>query len=534
MSEMFRKEALERLSSPERLDQLMNVVNPRAWLPLATMGGIIVVGLVWSVFGRLPLTVTGQGVLIQPRRVVQLQSLSDGQVIALNIKPGMTVNRGDLLATIEQSSLEQRLEQERNKLTELLRQTQDIGQVDQTRKSLELENLALQRRNLEESLKRTQIWSVLRQKNLELFANNRAGLEASLNNNQSILPKLRQTNLDVLKEKREGLTERIKQVRQLLPTLNERIESRRKLLKEQLITGDALLSAEQEYFNSLAELSDLETQLSQITLEETDAQRQYLSGLSQIDEIQSKIQEIDIQEADVQRQYLDGLNAIDDLKAKIKEISGQEARLAQEVLEKSLDGKNRLEEVRRQIAQLEKELAAKSNITSEYNGRVLEVGIVEGQVINAGGRLGSIEVAGVDDELISLVYFADKDGKQIREGMEVQVTPSLVKRERYGGIVGKVTSVSPFPVTLEDMSAIIGNENIAKNLGESLGGKVPIQVFASLEVDPNTISGFRWSSSDGPPIQLSSGTTTQVRVKVGEVAPISYVIPLFRSLTGIY
>ena len=137
--------------------------------------------------------------------------------------------------------------------------------------------------------------------------------------------------------------------------------------------------------------------------------------------------------------------------------------------------------------------------------------------------------------MVSLVYFADRDGKQIKPGMTVQVTPSVVKRERYGGIIGKVTRVSPFPVTNQEMSAIIGNENMANNLSQSLtaGGGAPVQIFAELEDDPTNTSGYKWSSSKGPALKITSGTTVSVRVQIGQQAPISYVIPIFKSLTGV-
>ena len=43
---IFRKEALERLSSPEQLDQLMKIVTPRSLLPLLALGGLLGCGLV--------------------------------------------------------------------------------------------------------------------------------------------------------------------------------------------------------------------------------------------------------------------------------------------------------------------------------------------------------------------------------------------------------------------------------------------------------------------------------------------------------
>lgn len=63
-SSIFRKEALERLSSPEQLDQLMQIVTPRSWLPLAALGSLMGLGLVWSFVGKIPVTTTGRGVIV--------------------------------------------------------------------------------------------------------------------------------------------------------------------------------------------------------------------------------------------------------------------------------------------------------------------------------------------------------------------------------------------------------------------------------------------------------------------------------------
>jgi hypothetical protein len=63
---IFRKESLERLSSPEQLDQLMQVVTPRSWIPLATLGSLIGLVALWAIFGRIPITVIGRGVIVRP------------------------------------------------------------------------------------------------------------------------------------------------------------------------------------------------------------------------------------------------------------------------------------------------------------------------------------------------------------------------------------------------------------------------------------------------------------------------------------
>ena len=477
-NKMFRKQALERLSSPEQLDQLLKVVNPRAWLPLATAGSLVFVAVVWSVFGRLPLKVNGEGVLIYPHRVVPFEAPSGGQIVTISVQAGDRVKKGDIIATLEQSQLEKQLQQQRDKLSELEGQKEDTNQLEERKITLELATLKKQRISLEERLRR-----------------------------DSNVPELRRANLIALEKNRASIEQRLEQTRNLLPTLAEMRTARNRLFEQGGVSKDVALEAEQRYLSSLAQISELEVQLQRMQVEKINLERQILQLENQIDEVKTQLQE----------------------------IQSKEARLAQQSLESKIQKNNNIQDVKRQIARLENELKEKNKIVSQYDGLVLEVANVPGEVIASGASVGSIEIEqkGETSKLVALAYFADKDGKRIKEGMKVQVTPSIVKRERYGGIVGEVTKVSPFPVTVDNVSTIIGNQKLAENLVNS-SGKAAMQVFVQLEGDPNTFNGYKWSSSDGPPVELSSGITTRVRVEVGKVAPISYVIPLFRSLTGIY
>jgi HlyD family secretion protein len=533
---LFREEALERLSSPERLDQLMNVVDPKAWLPLAGLGSLVAVALAWSVFGRLPLTVSGQGVLLYPRGVVQLQAPSDGTVVELKIKSGDNIQKGQLIGLISQPALEQQLQQERRKLAGFLAQAQESNTARKRRLASERENLAKQKAGIEASLRREAIVPVLRQKNLSLLAQNRSVIEKRLGSDQRLLPNLRQRSLVTIEQKREALQKRLEQINKMLPELETQLEARRKLYEEKIVSADVMLSAQREYFDSVSQLSNIESQQRELELEQANTERQYLDSLNQTNELNVRLKDIQVQQVDIQRQYQQSLNTIDELNTKLQDVTSQLARLTQEELEANINTNNNIEDVRRRIAQLEKEIELKSQIISDYDGKVIELAVVPGQIVSGGSRLGSINAKGTDAKLMSVMYFADKDGKQIKSGMEVQVTPSLVKRERFGGVIGKVQNVTPFPVTLQDMTTIIGNQNLAEGLAEGLassGGRAPVQIFAELET-ANTKSGYKWSSSSGPDIQLTSGTTVQVRVKVGEVAPISYVIPILKSITGIY
>jgi HlyD family secretion protein len=51
MSGPFRKAALERLSTPERLDELVLLIPSRGWLLLAGAGAALVAVILWFAFG---------------------------------------------------------------------------------------------------------------------------------------------------------------------------------------------------------------------------------------------------------------------------------------------------------------------------------------------------------------------------------------------------------------------------------------------------------------------------------------------------
>lgn len=61
---IFRQEALEQVSSVEQLDQLMQVVSLKDWMPLASIAFLLAIALLWSIFGRIPTFVEARGLLL--------------------------------------------------------------------------------------------------------------------------------------------------------------------------------------------------------------------------------------------------------------------------------------------------------------------------------------------------------------------------------------------------------------------------------------------------------------------------------------
>jgi len=53
---IFRKKALDRISSPEELDQYLTVTGPGVWLPLFAVIVLLIGSIVWMIFGQIDIT----------------------------------------------------------------------------------------------------------------------------------------------------------------------------------------------------------------------------------------------------------------------------------------------------------------------------------------------------------------------------------------------------------------------------------------------------------------------------------------------
>lgn len=108
-NQIFRKVSLERLSSPEQLDQLMQVTTPRAWTALIGVGLLIACAVLWGVYGSIPTKVVGQGIMMKSGGVFDIVSTSEGSVKDLYIKAGDIIQKGQVVARIAQSELLQQI-----------------------------------------------------------------------------------------------------------------------------------------------------------------------------------------------------------------------------------------------------------------------------------------------------------------------------------------------------------------------------------------------------------------------------------------
>jgi HlyD family secretion protein len=431
---LYRAKALERFASPDNLERLVPAVHRRDWMPVLVTGVLFALALFWAFAGSVPTVVSGRGVLLKPRRVVRVQALSAGRLLALTVRAGDAVQKGQVIGKLDQSEIRKRIEEDRATVATLTGQDRVKNASDQQRLQSQLQQDAAERSSL---------------------AVQRATLQASLANAQALVQPLAEHRAAVHEMVKQGL-------------------------------------------------------LGRAAHDVSDAEFAYRDNDIRIAEYQARLSQIDGQ---------------------LKQIETREAQLSRETLESTLARRNQIGDINNNIALNEVQLRQNGDIRSEFGGRVLEVLATPGQVLGPGAAVLSLEIEDPDTALSSISYFPIAEGKKIQPGMRVQVTPDTVERQRFGGILGTVTKVSPLPVTREGALSVVGNVDVVQAL---MSSGAYIEVTARLETDPATFSGYRWSSSRGPNLKMSSGLTHLSRVTVEGRAPITYLLPILREASGVY
>jgi multidrug efflux pump subunit AcrA (membrane-fusion protein) len=184
----------------------------------------------------------------------------------------------------------------------------------------------------------------------------------------------------------------------------------------------------------------------------------------------------------------------------------------------------------------QREYQLSSLVLSPVAGCLVEQLVQPGAVVTPGTTIFSLDRRDRRQQLVSLVYFPSQDGKRLKPGQSVRITPTTTKAQRHGGIRGRILSLRTLPVSREGLRQRLGLESLVQTVQPpgSAGNEPLIEAVTSLQRNPRTRSGFDWGGGPGPDLRLTPGTGTEVSVLVEHRQPISYVIPLLRDITGIY
>ena len=417
-NKVFRKVSLERLASPERLDELMQITDPRGWIALASIFLLIATAVTWSIFGTLREKVSGSGILVRSGGVLEVVADTAGRITDFTVQPGDVISEGQVVAWIAQPDMLEQLQDAKRKLEETTRRHEENARFAREDAKLQSENL---------------------------------------------------------RRRADDLTQSIHADKERLVSIDKRLKAEEELLEKGLIARPTLLATQQ---------------LADSTLEKIRAS-------------ESELQRIEVQELSIDNRLRETLAT----------------------------GELQVREAQGLLDVLERKIGTSTKVASQYNGRILEVMTEPGQIVQRGQPVLSLDLSGnAIQDLIAVIYVPSVHGKKIKPGMEIQISPTTIAQEEYGMMVGRVTFASNYPATPRGMQRVLKNPQLVSSL---TGGGAPYEVHAELVVDPDTPSQYRWTSSEGPPTRIQSGTVAAGFITVKTQRPIARILPILRQWSGI-
>ena len=418
---MFRPQALDSLRQPEQIGYAMELVRPPYRLVLLAIAAAIIAAIAAAAMIQVPITATAGGIILHASATLEntIVAQHDGQVVALQVKPGEIVAAGQVVALLAQPALENDLRLARDEAAATARRLVDIRALQQ----LSIDTLAPLHDHL---------------------ASEAADSISRLNARQDELARLVADNAS--------------------------------LRARGLITVD-------RYLQLRASLADAQ------------------------DAIATK------------------KAALLNLQVDWAEKTNQFAREIKDLEEKSAQSG-------RQVQRLEAQLAAASSIRATQPGRVAEIKVALGDLVRFNSPVIGVMPAGDTlggdaDPLLAIALVPATEGKKIHPGQRAFVDPASVRRDVYGQIRGSVATISPTAATPELLRNLLRNEELVRKAGES--GPVFVATIA-LQRNPDTPSGYAWSSSSGPDLQLSPGTPLRLEIETDRVTILGLLMPALRQL----
>jgi multidrug resistance efflux pump len=165
-------------------------------------------------------------------------------------------------------------------------------------------------------------------------------------------------------------------------------------------------------------------------------------------------------------------------------------------------------------------LIEESQITTPEAGRVVDVFVHSGDFVRRGDKIATISKEAPDGRAMECYLFIPAGQiKNVRKNMDVNIYPANVNNKLYGNMTGIVTTISEFPVTENHLFNLLGSMELAR---EFLKDGACYEVYINLETSEDTVTGYAWTTSFGPPNRFGNITLCDASIIMDKVRPIDF------------
>lgn len=423
---LFRESALERLSSPEQLDQQLQVTSPKGWIALLALWGVLAAVILWSIIGTVPTREEGRGIIVVGGGLKVVVSPGKGRLRSIDIEVDDLIEPGDIVGTISQQNLQDELDEARSRLLELQAQNVTHLEFDEREESLQASLATVDRKRLQQTID---------------FAGDRI----------------------------------------------ERLRTRHEIVQD-LLTGGMMTEIDLHEVEQDIETASLDREKARLEIQQLEARDENATFQRQ-------------------RERMKRENEVERLQSTSDLLAGR--------------------------------LSRESQVVSQVAGRVVEIRAALQTEVDIGDAILLVEPTGSDvGGLEAILYVSAATGKRVKvktddngEEMVVHISPSTVKREEYGSMLGVVSYVAKVPTSKPAMEARLGDKDLAETLTREIG--LPLEIRVVLIRSDQTLSGYRWTTSDGPPTVITAGTLCSGSVTIRTQRPVELLIPFIKKRLGL-
>ncbi len=135
------------------LDEVRYVVGTGTWVALLTVGLLLAGAVTWAFAGSVGTQVTGKGLLIRSGTLFPIVAISSGQLLELDVKEGQAVQKGAVVARLDQPTLRAELREAESLLQKLNEERHLVELFEKKNDVLTEQHLEKQRRALRESIR---------------------------------------------------------------------------------------------------------------------------------------------------------------------------------------------------------------------------------------------------------------------------------------------------------------------------------------------------------------------------------------------
>lgn len=225
-------------------------------------------------------------------------------------------------------------------------------------------------------------------------------------------------------------------------------------------------------------------------------------------------------------QYFEALQDVDVAATEIAQLPLDRHMVKTSWTREILNVETQIVEAQSVLVELLLERDRTQTVTARHGGEVYSVVRAPGTYLSEGDTI--LTLAQPNTRLSVDAFLSSSDAKTVEPGMTVQISPSTIRKEEYGTIVGKVESVSKFPLSTDELMAQVQNRDLAQMFA---AGGPPIRVRIRMNKDENWQP--IWTSGRPPRTAVTAGTLASVSVVVNKQPPVTLALPTLRRWMGI-